>query len=163
MRLWSWPKLKPLSGRDPGINAVVFVPSTKHVHPMLKVFISSTMNSFIFYLEGGLENLWKEQKLAEIFFWKTLFQLRMGLKKHRNRDKRMQKDYPTSDVHFCRCWVVFLHCFISALFVHPFQPNPYLKWSVTETFFLVLVSIINTKVLILGHLITCFVKRSFAN
>ena len=35
-----------------------------HLSPMPKVFVSSTINTFVFYLEGGLENPWKEQKLG---------------------------------------------------------------------------------------------------
>ena len=48
--------------------------------PVPKVFISSTINAFIFYLEGSLENPEKEQKLGKKSFHKTSFQLGMGLK-----------------------------------------------------------------------------------
>ena len=33
--------------------------------PHAKVFVSSTINAFVFYLEGGLENHRKEQKLGK--------------------------------------------------------------------------------------------------
>ena len=46
----------------------------------------------------------------------------------------MQEDYPTSAVYFCRCRVVFLCSFISALFLYFFLLHPYLKSSFTETF-----------------------------
>ena len=50
-----------------------FVLSTKafvaleqtHSSPVSKVFVSSTINAFDFYLEVGLENPEKEQKLGE--------------------------------------------------------------------------------------------------
>ena len=56
----------------------------------------------------------------------TSFQLGMGLKKvqKQRRDERMQDDYPTSAVYFCRCRVVFLYSFISALFLYFFQARP---------------------------------------
>ena len=37
-----------------------------------------------------------------------------------SRDERKQEDYPTSAVYFCRCRVVFLRSFISALFLYFF-------------------------------------------
>ena len=40
------------------------VTSAKCVLPPCKVFVSSTINSFVFFLEGGLETLEKEQKLG---------------------------------------------------------------------------------------------------
>ena len=43
------------------------------------------------------------------------------------RDEITQEDYPTSVVHFCRCRVVFLRSFISALFLYFFQVRPYLN------------------------------------
>ena len=55
----------------------------------------------------------------------------------KGRDERTQEDYPPSAVYFCRCRVVFLHSFISALFLYFFQLHPYLKSSFTETFSLV--------------------------
>ena len=61
----------------------------------------------------------------------------MELKKvqKQGRDERMQEDYPTFAVYFCRCRVVFLRSFISALFLYFFHLHPYLKSSFTETFF----------------------------
>ena len=61
----------------------------------------------------------------------------MELKKvqKQGRDERTQEDYPTSVVYFCRCRVVFLRSFISALFLYFFQLHPYLKSSFTESFF----------------------------
>ena len=56
------------------------------------------------------------------------------------RDERTQEDYPTSGVYFCRCRVVFLRSFISALFLYFFRLHPYFKSSFTETFFLVSIS-----------------------
>ena len=49
----------------------------------------------------------------------------MELKKvhKQGRDETTQEDYPTSGVYFCRCRVVFLRCFISALFVYSSIPN----------------------------------------
>ena len=56
-------------------------------------------------------------------FCKTSFQLRMDLKKgpKQGRDERMQEDYPTSAVCFCRRRVVLLHSLISALFLSFFK------------------------------------------
>ena len=92
---------------------------------MQKVFVSSTINTFVFYLEGGLENPQKEQKVGKKFS-KTSFQLRMDLKRgqKQGRDERTQEDYPTSAVYFYRCRVVFLHSFISSLFLYFFQVHP---------------------------------------
>ena len=61
----------------------------------------------------------------------------MELKKvqKQGREERTQEDYPTSAVYFCRCRVVFLRSFISALFLYFFQFHLYLKSSFTETFF----------------------------
>ena len=46
----------------------------------------------------------------------------MELKKvqKQGRDERTQEDYRTSAVYFCRCTVVFLRSFISALFLYFF-------------------------------------------
>ena len=44
------------------------------------MFVSSTINTFIFYLELCLETPNKEQKLGEYSFCKTSFQVRMDLK-----------------------------------------------------------------------------------
>ena len=49
--------------------------------------------------------------------------------------ERMQEDYPTSAVYFCRCRVIFLHSFITALFLYFFYVHPYLKRSFSKTFF----------------------------
>ena len=59
------------------------------------MFVCSTITLFVFYLEGGLENPRKERNLGEKPFSKTLFQLRMELKKGKKqgRDERMQEDY----------------------------------------------------------------------
>ena len=47
----------------------------------------------------------------------------------------MQGNYRTSAAHFCRCPVVFLCSFISALFLSFFSSiNPWVKWSFRETF-----------------------------
>ena len=50
------------------------------------------------------------QKNCGKSFHKTSFQLGMGLKKvqKQGKDERMQDDYPTSAVYFCRCRVVLL-------------------------------------------------------
>ena len=53
------------------------------------------------------------------------------------RDETTQEDNPTSAGYFCRCSVVFLRSFISALLLYFFQLHPYLKSSFTEIFFLV--------------------------
>ena len=85
-----------------------------------------TINVFVFNLEGclenlqgGLENSQKEQKFGGKSFCKTSFQSRMELKKgqKQGRDEGTQEDYPTSAVYFCRCQVVLLRSFISALFL----------------------------------------------
>ena len=104
-----------------------------------KVFISSTMNAFVYYLEGGLENPRKRTKTKGKSFCKTLVQLRMDRKKDRNKAemKRHKKPiYPTFAVHICKRQVVFLHSFISALFLSYFQFHPYLKGSFTQTKFI---------------------------
>ena len=43
------------------------------------------------------------------------------------RGEKMQEGYPTIAVYFCRCRVVFLRPFISALFLSLFQGPPLLK------------------------------------
>ena len=50
----------------------------------------------------------------------------MKLKKVQKQgtDERTQEDYPTSAVYFCRCRVVFLRSFISALFLYLFSSIP---------------------------------------
>ena len=47
----------------------------------------------------------------------------MDLKKGQKggRDDRTKEDYPTSAVYFCRCGVIFLCSFISALLLGYFQ------------------------------------------
>ena len=59
---------------------------------MQKVFVSSTINAFVFCLEGGLENPQKRTRGKSCS--KTSFQLRMDLKKgqKQGRDERMQED-----------------------------------------------------------------------
>ena len=54
------------------------------------------------------------------------FKLGMELKKvHiQGRDETTQEDYPTSAKIHTRCRVVFLRCFISALYVYFFQLHP---------------------------------------
>ena len=71
--------------------------------PRAEVFVSSTINAFIFYMEGGFENLQKKTKYREISYYKTSFQLEMGLKKgqKQGRHERALEDYPTSAVHIC--------------------------------------------------------------
>ena len=39
------------------------------------------------------------------------------------KDERTQEDYPTSGVYFCRCRVVSLRSFISALFLYFSAPS----------------------------------------
>ena len=72
-------------------------------------------------------------------FCKTSFQVGLDQKKvqKQDRDERTQENYPTctSAVYFCRCRVVFLRFFVSALFRYIFQVHPYLKWSLAETIF----------------------------
>ena len=70
------------------------------------------------------------------------------------RDERTQEDYPTSVVYFCRCRVVFLRSFISALFLYFFQLHPYLKSSFKETFF--------PSWCITGDENQCYVKQTFS-
>ena len=54
------------------------------------------------------------------------------------KDEGMQEDYPTSakSVH-SKCRVVFLHSFISALFLYLFQVHPYFIWSFAKLFSMV--------------------------
>ena len=56
--------------------------------PHAKVFVCSTINVFVFYLEGGLENPRKKTKTREKSLCKTSFQLRMGLKKRTETRQR---------------------------------------------------------------------------
>ena len=95
------------------------------------MFVCSTINTFVFYLEGGLENTRKRTETREKSLWKTWFQLGMGLKKvqKQGRDERMQGDYPISALYFCRCQVVFLRSFISALFLYFSQPHYIPNWN----------------------------------
>ena len=54
------------------------------------------------------------------------------------RDERMQEDYLTSAVYFCRCKVVlrsFIYMYTCTLFLYFFQLHPYLKSSFPETVF----------------------------
>ena len=70
-------RLFPALKRSPlAQNAVVS--NTKIVPP-------STTNVFVFYFEGGFENPNKEHKASGKSFYKTSFQLRMGLKNDRNK------------------------------------------------------------------------------
>ena len=90
------------------------------------MFVCSTVNMFVMYmyLEGGLENPWKRTETRGKSFCKSSFNLRlMELKigQKQGRDERTQEDYKTSVVYFCSCLVVFLHSFISALFLSFFQ------------------------------------------
>ena len=62
---------------------------------MPKVFASSAINVFIFYLEGGLENRLKSTETRERSLYITSFQLGMKVQKQR-REERTQEDYPTS-------------------------------------------------------------------
>ena len=61
----------------------------------------------------------------------------MDLKKYRK--KAVVKERKKTTLHllciFCRCRVVLLRCFISALFLYFFKVHPYSKWSFSETFF----------------------------
>ena len=66
--------------------------------PAPEVFLSSTINPFIFYLEGGSETP-KKNKNEGRSFCKKSFQWGMGLKKvqKQGRDERLQKDYLQED------------------------------------------------------------------
>ena len=87
--------------------------------PMPELFVWSTISTFVFYLEAGLESPGKKNGNQWKSFSKTSFQLSMALKKgqKQGRYERPQEDYATPAVYFCRCQVVFLHSFISALFL----------------------------------------------
>ena len=89
------------------------------------MFISSTLDTFVFYLEIGLETLKKEQKFGKKFF-KASFHFQMDLKNPQKqvRDETSQEDYPTYAVYFCKCRVVFLHSFIFDLFLYFIQAHP---------------------------------------
>ena len=66
------------------------------------------------------------QKLGKKVSLKLDFKLGKELKivQKRGRDERTQEEYPTSGVYFCRCRVVFLRSFVSALFLYFFQLLP---------------------------------------
>ena len=112
----------------------VFVSSAKRVRLQLSLQLDS---AFVFYLEIGLETPEKRTETREKSFCKTWFEVGMEPEKvqKQGRDERTQEDYPTSGVYFCRCRVVFLRSFISALFLYFFRLHPYFKSSFTETFF----------------------------
>ena len=88
------------------------------------MFISSTINVFVFYLEGGLETPEKEQKL-EKSFCRTLYQLRVDLRKwgKQGRNEKKQQDYPTYSMYILQelgSLTVFFHlCLVSVLFSGP--------------------------------------------
>ena len=93
-----------------------------HFSPRTKVFVCSTINTFIVYLEGGLENPRKRTETREKVALKLNFTINRAEKgQKQGRDERMQEDYRTSAAYFYRCPVVFLCSFISALFC-PFFP-----------------------------------------
>ena len=81
-------------------------------------------NAFVFY-RNWFRN--PEQKLGKKSFCTVLdSKLWKELKKvqKQGRDEKTQEDYPKSGVYFCRCRVVFLRSFISALFLYFFQLLP---------------------------------------
>ena len=86
--------------------------SAKHIFsPHTKVFVCSTINVFVIYLEGGLENPQKRMETTEKTFSKTSVNLRIGGAEKRtetSRDERTQENHWTSATYFCRCQVVFL-------------------------------------------------------
>ena len=98
--------------------------------PVPKVFVCSTINTFVFYLEGCLENTQKRTELRKKPFSKTSFQLRMELKKgqKQDRDERMQEEYPTSAVYFLQMSCSLL-AFFHLCFVCPFFFSSILNWS----------------------------------
>ena len=61
----------------------------------------------------------------------------MELKKvqKQGRDEKTQEDYRTSAVYFCRCRVVFLRSFISALFLYFFSSIPTWNQVLQKRFF----------------------------
>ena len=74
------------------------ITSTKRIPPPVqKVFVSSTINAFISYLEGALENPQKGTETREKSFCKTPFQLRVDLKKDRNNAE--MKEYRKTTRH----------------------------------------------------------------
>ena len=108
---------------------------------MPKGFVSSTINTFVLYLEGGLENPKKEHKLGENSFCETSFQLRMVMKngKKFGREERMQEDYPTFAVYFLQMsgnlLVLFHLCLVSVAF----SGQSLTKNEVSRNFFLLVV------------------------
>ena len=90
-----------------------------HVPP-LTVEVSNSVYTHVQYCFFLLFNMTREKS-----FCKTSFQLGMGLKKvqKQGRDGRMQEDYQTSAKIHSRCRVVFLHTFISTLFLYLFSPS----------------------------------------
>ena len=68
----------------------------------------------------------KEQKLGKKVSIKLHFMLKMGLKKDRNKAEVKERKKTTLHLLciFGRCQVVFLHSFISALFLSFFQAHP---------------------------------------
>ena len=89
--------------------------------------VSSTINMFVFLFGSWLRNPPKKIETRKKTFLQNLISTRdMDLKKVQiqGRDERMQEDYPTSAVYFCRCRIFFLHSFISALFLCFFRSIP---------------------------------------
>ena len=119
----SSPTQKRLSLQYRRNNAFCAIAQNTFFSPRAKVSACSTINAFI-YLEGDLETLEKERKLAKKVFLKLHFTSRsMELKngQKQGRDERTQEDYRKSAKIRSRCLALFLHSFISALFLSFFS------------------------------------------
>ena len=90
---------------------------------------------FVFLLKHSPDMVSTNTNTREKRFLKPSFQLRMDLKKwqKQGRDDRTHEDYATSAKIHSRCSVVFLHSFISALFLSFFRPI--LNWNEVYKFF----------------------------
>ena len=86
----------------------------------------STINIFVIHLEGGLENPQRRVETREKVLTETSFHLRIDGAKNgqkQARDESMQEDYIGYLLYiFCRCPKVFLHSFISGLFLSFLAP-----------------------------------------
>ena len=76
---WGWLKFECLCSTSSS-------PALKCLSPAQNAFVSSTINAFVFYSDSGLEIHEKKQKLGNSFC-KTSFQLKMDLKKGRNKEE----------------------------------------------------------------------------
>ena len=69
--------------------------------PCPEVFVCSTVNAFVLYLKGGLENPRKRAETRGIIFYEAQFNLRIDRAERRTETRqRTQEKYRTSALHF---------------------------------------------------------------